>query len=139
MRTRAPLLLIIVCLGPMFIYIPTALLMVPHQARIALGGYGNALWTIAWYVGTAALAVGVRAMYVFIRDDGRRILHAGVVRASLLCGLAAIAMGPFGMFVVGGDASALIWVVYVILPILCVVRLGAQSRRYVLWARAPHA
>jgi hypothetical protein len=132
MRKRAPLLLIIVCLGPMFIYIPTALLMVPHQARIAFDGYRNALWTIAWYVGTAALAVAVRAMYVFIRDDGRRPLPAGVVRACLLCGVAAIAMGPLGMFVVGGETSLLIWILYVILPALCIARLGAQSRSYVL-------
>jgi hypothetical protein len=145
-KRRPPLLEIILCLGPMFVFWPPALVLVPHQLLLAFrDGYWSALWTVLWYLGVLALAVAVRAMYVYIRDEGRKLFPALVVQLCLIVGLIAIAIGPAGALVVGlmaiGPAGALTVadstfltgsIFFVLLPLACVVRLIARSRAYVL-------
>lgn len=132
---RPPLLEIIVCLGPTLMILPTGLLVVPHQLQFVFGeGRVSSLWTVYWYLGTAALVLAVRAMYVFVRDN-RRILPAIVVQSCLGCGLLALAIGPTGTFALGGNVNAFGWIFYVVLPLTCVVRLAIRSRDYVLSKR----
>lgn len=133
MKRRAPLLEIILCLGPMFVFWPPALLMVPHQLLLAFrDGYWSALWTVLWYLGVLALAVAVRAMYVYIRDEGRKLFPALVVQLCLIVGLMAIAIGPTGALAVAGMTSLTGLIFFVLLPLACVVRLIGRSRAYVL-------
>lgn len=124
--------MIIVCLGPTFIYLPAALLDVPHQASLVMEGYMPGLWTIAWYPGVVALAVAVRCLYVFIRDDGRRLVSSGWLRLWLVWGVLTVASGPHGTFVLGGNISAFGWLTWVVLPFACIFWLIVRSRDYVL-------
>jgi hypothetical protein len=122
----------VVCLGPTLIYLPTALLLVPHQLNLALNhGRLSALWTVFYFVGTAALAVAVRAMYVFIRDGGRRLMPALIVRICVGCAVLALSVGPMGTFALGGNLPVYGWLLFVVMPLACVVHLGIQSKRYV--------
>ena len=133
MKKRAPLLEIILCLGPMFVFWPPALILIPHQTMLAFrDGYWNALWTVVWYLGIVALAMAVRAMYVYIRDEGRKPFPTLVVQLCLVLGLIAIVIGPGGGLAVAGMTSVTGWIFFVLLPLACVVRLVARSKDYVL-------
>ncbi|WP_116811499.1 hypothetical protein [Steroidobacter cummioxidans] len=133
MKRRAPLLEIIVCLGPMFVFWPPALVLIPHQIMLAFrDGYWSALWTVTWYLGIVALAVAVRAMYVYIRGDGRKPFPTLVVQLCLIFGLIAIAIGPAGALVVAGTTSLAGWIFFVLLPLACVGRLVVGAKGYVL-------
>lgn len=132
---RPPLLEIIVCLGPTLMILPTGLLLVPHQLHfVFVDGRLSSLWIVYWYLAITALVVAVRAMYVFLRDR-RTILPALIVRSCLGAGVLALAIGPTGGFVLGGNVNALGWIFYVMLPFGCVVHLTALSRDYVLGKR----
>lgn len=117
----------------MFVFWPPALILIPHQMMLAFrDGYWNALWTVVWYLGIVALAVAVRAMYVYIRDDGHKPFPTLIVQICLIFGLITIAIGPAGALVVAGTTSLTGWIFFVLLPLACVVRLICSAKNYVL-------
>lgn len=55
---------LLICLGPTFVYLPTAVIVAPHQLRLAIGeNFATAWLTLSYYVGIGCLLVGVLSVW----------------------------------------------------------------------------
>ncbi|HEY0681623.1 MAG TPA: hypothetical protein VGD45_04785 [Steroidobacter sp.] len=128
----------LVCLGPTFVYLPTAVVLVPHQLRLAIGENLTESWIpVAYYVGVACLFIGVLSIWKWLRTR-RRLLSRLPTTCLLSAGICVLPLGPVGTFALGGfeGLTSLAILIFIVLPLSSVLHLGFLARDY-LCAKIP--
>lgn len=128
---------VLICFGPNFVYLPTGIVMIPHQLRLAIGEEVADAWIpITYYAGVVCLLIGVWNVWKWIRLRECRLPPLATT-SMLFIGLCAVSMGPAGTFALARfeDIGITVPLIFFGLPLLGVIHLGYLAREYLFGMR----
>ncbi|MBL8265650.1 hypothetical protein [Steroidobacter sp.] len=97
-------------------------------------GVVDSAWVLLYYAGITAMFVAVRSMYNHVTGDPIGILQPRSTWICIAAGLAALAMGPVGTWLLGGRETMVpaLVIPFAVLPAFCLLHLAVLSRSYLL-------
>lgn len=122
----------LICFGPHALYLLTGIVLVPHQLRLAVMDQALEPWyAIYYYLGVACLLTVVTTLLSWLRRGSATRRSRRMTGLMLVLGLPALAIGPVGIYAIGGydNLSGWVVVVFTALPGLCLAHLCYAARR----------